>query len=146
MTGTRDRIFAELLDTPNSEVDNAIVKIGVEALTTWWNWEHHSYQGPIVFHNVRTGTVTRCNDMLLTTIFTAYKTLKATRATVSLVPSCAGTNRPVSSNTNPPIDPDSACRAVRVYGNGNRSNTPLLNIVKPRLKVKYSASQNIWES
>ena len=38
MTGTKDKSFSGLLDTPNNEADNAIVNIGVEARTTWWNW------------------------------------------------------------------------------------------------------------
>jgi hypothetical protein len=83
---------------------------------------------------------------LLTTILTAYRTLNATRAIVSLVPSRAGTNKPVSSMMYPPMDPHKACMAVRVYGNGNRNSTPLLKRVKPRLKTKYSPSQNICES
>jgi hypothetical protein len=37
MTGARDKSFFGLLDAPNKDADNAIVNIGVEARTTWWN-------------------------------------------------------------------------------------------------------------
>jgi len=38
MTGMSDNIFDKLHDTPNNDADSKIVKIGVEARTTWWNW------------------------------------------------------------------------------------------------------------
>jgi hypothetical protein len=90
-------------------------------------------------------------------MLTAYKTLKATKYEVSFVP-----NRPplpaiftsfislatptrglirhplplTSLSKNPPTDPNSACTAVRVYGNGKRNKTDLLKRVRRRLNVK----------
>jgi hypothetical protein len=108
-----------------------------------------------------TGTVTSFSEALLTTMFTVYSMLKSSTTTVSFNVKfgIGDTELFVVSSFSPgealglpiptrwsmmhvPTVPQSACSAVKVYGNGKWISTYLLYSVNERLRVKYSTIQN----
>jgi hypothetical protein len=96
-TGSRATIFAIVNRVPRSNADVKIVKKGVEARTTWWNWIVS--KGRCLAAEIRTGTVTSWREILETAMLMVYRTEKAQSIKFSLcvkragVCSSAGTKR-----------------------------------------------------
>ena len=63
-----------------------------------------------------TGTVTRFRETLLIAMFIAYRTLNTTNAMLPETDNLFWTKNPRAKRLHPPIDPQSAWRAVTVYG------------------------------
>lgn len=126
--------FARLLCLPRRTAERKIVNSGAEPRTTWWK-----------------GTVTNFKEALLTTMLTVYKMLNKNNTNFSRRLSGAGRVDVVEGELRgrPPVkkaarrapgweslfqckrmvvpmEPQKACRAVRVYGKGKWMSTDLL--------------------
>lgn len=123
-----------------------MVKNGVEARTTWWNFGRKlvSKNRTTLSHTGLTGTVTSLSEALLTTMFRVYRMLNRNSTSSSLAlrlgtglwwggeaeVSAPAPGRAVLGSIrmriNVPIVPQKACRAVKVYGKGKWMRTDLL--------------------